>query len=331
MSEARPNVTSFIGNKIKRQEVWKKTKAEKKAVKRKRKEEYEKADKAAQAAGMPAAPKRVARTLDNTREAEQTTVGDDDAEVAADEADDEFAPYYAGLANAPKVMITTRPMPSKELFRFIGDLMRMVPNSFYYERKDFSVKQICGFAKNKDFTHLMVLSEKSKVCNGVVVSHLAGDGPTAFFKVSNVQISADIRGHGQTTSHTPEIILNRFTTRLGRRVGRFFGSLFPHDPQFTGRQAVTVHNQRDFLFVRHHRYVFERRTAKAREKASVSEPHRKVGGGDINVRARLQELGPRFTLKMRWMQSGTFDTKMGEYEWLHRRKEQDTSRRKFHL
>ena len=33
--------------------------------------------------------------------------------------------------------------------------------------------------------------------------------------------------------------------------------MFPLDPQFRGRRVVTVHNQRDFLFVRHHRYIFE--------------------------------------------------------------------------
>lgn len=45
----------------------------------------------------------------------------------------------------------------------------------------------------------------------------------------------------------------------------------------------------------------------------------------------VQELGPRFTLKLKWLQEGTFDTQFGEYEWIHKRKEMDTSRRRFHL
>lgn len=45
----------------------------------------------------------------------------------------------------------------------------------------------------------------------------------------------------------------------------------------------------------------------------------------------VQELGPRFTLKLKRLQRGTFDTKTGEFEWVHKRKEMDTSRRKFHL
>ena len=55
--------------------------------------------------------------------------------------------------------------------------------------RDFSVQQICQFASNKRFTHLFVLSEKSKKCNGLIVSKLPRR-PTAFFKVSNVECGA---------------------------------------------------------------------------------------------------------------------------------------------
>lgn len=87
------------------------------------------------------------------------------------------------------------------------------------------------------------------------------------------------------------------------------GAPLRQEPEFKGRQVVTLHNQRDFIFVRHHRYMFD----------------------DKGKRAKLQELGPQFTLKMRWLQAGTFDTKQGEYEWFHKRKQMDTSRRKFHM
>ena len=32
----------------------------------------------------------------------------------------------------------------------------------------------------------------------------------------------------------------------------------------------------------------------------------------------LQELGPRFTLKLRTLQKGSFDSKFGEYEFIHK-------------
>ena len=74
---------------------------------------------------------------------------------------------------------------------------------------------------------------------------------------------------------------------------------------------VTFHNQRDFIFVRHHRYIYRKE--------------------NDQTRARLQELGPRFTLKMKWLQEGSFDTEFGEYEWISKRKQMETSRRKFNL
>lgn len=100
---------------------------------------------------------------------------------------------------------------------------------------------------------------------------------------------------GGFTRHKPEIMLNNFNTRLGLQIGRSFAALFPHDPQYEGRHVITFHNQRDFVFFRHHRYIF--RDAK------------KVG---------LQELGPKFTLKLRSLQKGTFNSKFGEYEWVHK-------------
>jgi ribosome production factor 1 len=241
-----------------------------------------------------------------------------------DEADDEFAAheYREGFSGEPhpdfvppKVLVTTRPRPSKELFRFVADLISVVPNAFFYPRRHFSVQDICRKGSEQNFSHVIVLSERAKKCNGLILSKLP-HGPTAFFKVSNVQVSDSVPGAGRRTEHQPEILLNNFTTRLGRRVGRMLSSLFYSKPAFQGRQCVTFHNQRDYIFVRHHRYIFEERPVDKRKKKVI---------------ARLQELGPRFTLRLRWLQDGTFDTKFGAYEWLHRRKQMDVSRRKFHL
>ncbi len=78
-------------------------------------------------------------------------------------------------------MITTRPKCSKKLYDFIGDLMQMIPNAFYYPRGslisneylhsnllvgNLTVEKMREYAESKEFTHLLVLSEKSKVCNG---------------------------------------------------------------------------------------------------------------------------------------------------------------------
>jgi len=302
---------------MKRAEMYGKYLTEKK--KTKRSDRLKRAKEAAALGDDDTCVKQTPRTLDNTREVEDTMVDATDVEVNGDECEDEFAEYFADTTR-PKLLLTTRPKPSGELFKFVGDLMQLIPNMFYYPRRAYGMKDICKFAANKKFTHLVVLSEKSKVCNGMIVSHLP-EGPTAFFKVSNVLSSKHVPNHGAATKHVPELNLHGFGTRLGHRVGRFLGSIFPHNAQFQGRQVVTIHNQRDYLFVRHHRYIFQENTKKQKIENTK----------DLKTQARLQELGPRFTLKLRWLQEGTFDTQFGEYEWIHKRKEMDTTRRRFHL
>ena len=296
---------SGIKNKMKRAEVYAKYKTQKSKLKKKLREDRV---KEVEALGEKAPPKQIPKTIENMRKADETMVRADDVEVLGDEKDDEFAAYYSN-EKKPKLMISTRPKCSRKLYPFIGDLMQMIPNAFYYPRKHFSMEEMVKQAMDKGFTHLVILAEKQKACNGLLVTHLP-TGPTAFFRLSSFQAGATIPGHGRPTSHIPELILNNFVTRLGRRTGRFLGSLFPHQPQFEGRQVVTFHNQRDFIFVRHHRYIYRKENDK--------------------TRARLQELGPRFTLKLNWLQEGVFDDKFGEYEWL-RRKTMDVEKLKFNL
>eukprot|EP00878_Enallax_costatus_P037129 GHUV01041924.1.p1 GENE.GHUV01041924.1~~GHUV01041924.1.p1 ORF type:complete len:248 (+),score=65.50 GHUV01041924.1:199-942(+) len=246
-------------------------------------------------------------------------VDDGDEEVALDEADDEFAAHFS-RDREPKVLVTTCYKPSKTMFTFLSEMMEVLPCAEYYKRQGFALKKIVKFAAARDFSDLLVFNEDRKEVDGVLHVHLP-DGPTAHFKISNVILGKDIKGHGRASSHRPELVLNNFNTRLGRRVGRMLGSLFHQDPQFRGRRVVTFHNQRDFIFFRHHRYIFE-------EKASKSTAAAAAGGN--KVIARLQELGPRFTLKLVSLQKGTFDSRFGEFEWVHK-KDMDTSRRRFHL
>ena len=83
---------------------------------------------------------------------------------------------------------------------------------------------------------------------------------------------------------------------------------------------------------RHHRYIFEEKEQKVKAGAAAAGGRKAATAAakETVVRARLQELGPRFTLRLQSMQKGTFDSKGGEFEWVHRA-EMDTSRRKFSL
>lgn len=234
-------------------------------------------------------------TIEKMRREDETVVPAEDDEVDGDEAIDEFDKYFSGDVT-PKLMVTTAHRPTKPTFNFLKELVHVIPNMFYYKRMDYPLKKIIEYAKNKKFTDLLIFSEKGKKLNGVYICHLP-DGPTSYWKLTNLKLGAEIKG-GATcnASHNPELIMNNFTTRLGRRLGRQLAALFPQAPDFKGRRSICFHNQRDFVFFRHYRYVFR----------------------DEGEKCRLQEIGPRFTLKLRYLQHGTFDSTTGEYEYLWR-------------
>lgn len=295
---------SEIKNKQRRHFMFMKVKQEKRKqklqLKKKKKKERE-------ALGDKAPPKEVPKTIENQRVYDETTVDPDDEEVKYDEETDEFAQYFNGLTN-PKVLITTSDRPRGRTVRFCEQLATVIPNAHVYYRRGLALKRVIPQCVARNFTYLMIINEDRKVPNGMVLCHLP-EGPTAHFKVSSVRLRKEIKRRGKDpTEHRPEVILNNFSTRLGHSIGRLFAALFPQDPQFVGRQVATFHNQRDFIFFRFHRYIFKN--------------EKKVG---------IQELGPRFTLKLRSLQKGTFDSKFGEYEWVLKRHEMDACRRKFQL
>jgi len=302
---------SQIKNKIRRNEEWLKLKREKKKEKRARQDARK---QEAEALGDEAPPKLVPHTIDGMREYDETTVGgkegtEEDEEVEHDISNDEFAEYFAKTYE-PKVLITCSDNPHTRTIAFIKELTRMIPNSEPKWRKNSAIKKIVKDSIKLEYTDIIIVNEDNRNPNGIVVTHLP-DGPTAHFKLSNVKITKDLRKDWrQISSHRPEVILNNFTTRLGHGVARMLASLFHYEPQFTGKRVVTFHNQRDYIFFRHHKYEFKN-----------------------SEKVRLKDLGPRFTLKLRSLQKGTFDSKFGDYEWLisNKRHDMETSRRKFFL
>lgn len=135
------------------------------------------------------------------------------------------------------------------------------------------------------------------------------------------------------THHVPELILNNFTTSIGALTSKVFQSLYPAQPNFKGRQVVTLHNQRDYLFFRMHRYVFrDVEVSGVRGGGDRTTGAEKLGlngrkaGEEVGVRVGLQELGPRFTLKLRRVERGVCEGI--EWEWKGR---MEKDRKMFHL
>lgn len=297
------NPLSLIRNKEMRKALFKKQKIEKakrkKAERRKRRKE-----------GVPANP---GHTIESLRETDQTTVTNiddsDNEELRKELETDDFSSYFEGTYE-PKILITFADNPVTLTRKFGLELSRIFVNALVKVRNKSSVKKMVKSAIREEFTDIVVINENRRKPNGLLVIHLP-NGPTAHFKLSNVKITEHIkRDHKEITRHRPEVIMTNFTTRLGLTVGRMLGSLFHHDPEFRGRRVATFHNQRDFIFFRHHRYEFAKEGKKA----------------------KLRELGPRFTLKLRSLQEGTFDSKTGDYAWIITNKRHAMeSRRRFFL
>lgn len=289
--------------KVVKRQMFTKMKKAKNTEKKKRRKA---AEEMREALGDEAPPKPVPHTIESLRPADITTVDADDEEVAKDTQMDDFAAYF-NCETPPKVLVTTNKKSSLVTRKFVDELVNVIPNSEYSKRGKVDMKCLVKQSVDAGFTDIIVINEDMKKPNSIIVCHLP-EGPTATFRLTSVILKKKLKRHGNATTHRPEVILNNFSTRLGHSIGRMMGSLFHYDPQFRGRNCVTFHNQRDFIFFRRHRYVFKN-----------------------NVKVGLQELGPRFTLKLRRVQKGTFDTTTGEYEWYYNHKQMDVNRRTFFL
>ena len=233
------------------------------------------------------------RTVENSQPVRDNLVQAEDfaegGSVQVADAQDELAAFFRG-DETPKIFITTGINPGQVTGDLAKELADVFPDAKYLPRLPHykTVESVVKEALPHGYTHMVLVSEQDRplgdrkpVPDGLTLIKLP-EGPTAYFKLSSVTLTAQIYGHGRATPHFPELILNNFNTRLGHSIGRFFVSLFPPVPQFQGRQAVTLHNQRDFIFFRRHRYIFD----------------------DEGKRCNLQELGPRFTLKLDALQRG---------------------------
>ncbi|CUA70685.1 Ribosome production factor 1 [Rhizoctonia solani] len=308
---------SRIKNKIKREDVHRSSKKSKAQEKLKRRLALKEAERKDPSLKKKRISENIPKTLDNAREFNATIIpidtvptrteeiaaevhatstgpkqsvpGQMDIENTEDIANDEFASYFDSTASsfdpikAPKVLITTSQRATKASFQFCEELVSVFPGAEFIRRKrghGFEMGRIAGWAANRGYSAMIVVNEDTKRPNAMTMIHLP-EGPTAYFRLTSIQTTAQISGHARPSPHYPELVLNGFVTRLGITVGRLFQTLFPVMPEFEGRQVVTLHNQRDFLFFRRHRYAF-----RSSEKAA------------------LQEIGPRFTLKLRSLKKG---------------------------
>ena len=190
-------------------------------------------------------------TVNNNKSVPGSSAEEVDEETLWDISNDEYRRYFE-KSYEPKVLITSTDNPHKRTIAFMQELSRIIPNSEPRWRRNTSIKKMVKQCESAGFTDVIIVNEDNRIPNGLVISHLP-EGPTAYFKLSNVKICREVKKDWRKiTEHRPEVILNNFTTRLGHAVGRMLAAIFHYDPEFRGKRCVTFHNQRDYIFFRHH-------------------------------------------------------------------------------
>lgn len=286
-----------IKNKDKRQQIFAELKDQKNKERHKMRRQRAREERENPELKEKRLKENVTKTIENMR------VYDETISQEVEGTEDDLMQFFNGNNEPPKILLTTNVNAKKKAYEFANVLIEILPNVTFVKRKfGYKLKEIVEFCNNRNYTDLVIINEDKKKVTGLTFIHLP-EGPSFYFKISSYVEVEKIVGHGRPTSHIPELILNNFQTRLGNTVGRLFQSIFPKNPDFEGRQVITLHNQRDYIFFRRHRYVFRN--------------EEKVG---------LQELGPQFTLKLKRLQRGIKE----ETEWEHK-PEMDKEKKKFYL
>lgn len=222
--------------------------------------------------------------------------------------DDEYA-AFSGVRD-PRILITTSRDPSSRLQSFAKEIRLLLPTSIRLNRGNLVLPAIIESGKAADLSDAILLHEHRGTPTAMTVSHLP-HGPTASFSLSNVILRADIPNavRGTVSESYPHLIFENFNTPLGNRVMQILKHIFPprEAGQKTGTRVVTFKNIEDSIEVRHHVFV---RTG-----------HQSV---------ELAEVGPRMTMRLFEIRSGTLENKDGDVEW-HLNQYTRTSKKKDYL
>jgi len=235
--------------------------------------------------GDAAPAPEVFRTLDPCRTRDADTRAITAGEVAADAMAEEFSPIYRGDV-VPHVVVTTGLGAGKKASHGIAtSLLSVLPNSEFLERRNLTPAAVIRHATGIAATDVLLVQEDHKRMSTLTHVHLP-DGPSAVWRLTSVVEASRIRVHGPALPDRPQVLLNNVSTVLGHRIGWMLGALFGGGVGVAGRarQAVTWHNQRDFVCFRFHSYVFKAE----REKVA------------------LQELRPRFILRLNRLLRGAW-------------------------
>ena len=205
-------------------------------------------------------------------------------------ADDEYK--NANLRD-PKVLVTTSRDPSSRLTQFVKEVKLLMPTAQRINRGAQVLPDLVELCRSNDFTDLVVVHEHRGEPDGMVISHMPF-GPTAYFGISSTVMRHDIKDEdiGTVSEANPHLILENFTTALGKRTANILKHLFA-PPKGKSKRVITFANNADWISLRHHTYEMPK--------------------GPKSV--QLTEVGPRFEMKLYQIKLGTIDAEDADVEW----------------
>ena len=170
--------------------------------------------------------------------------------------------------------ITTSVKPSKKTLYFIQEMLNIIPNTFFFKRKNFKINEIFLFFKKKGIKNFLIFTEKKKILTELWQVNTENN-IFIQFRIKAAILKKNIENNGLKSKHVPELMFHNFLGNIGKILVFFFLNLFKNIPDFSGRQILFLYLIKNLIFIRYYRYVFS------------------LNGKDV----KLQELGPRITLE----------------------------------
>ncbi|KAH8195322.1 hypothetical protein TruAng_010515 [Truncatella angustata] len=218
--------------------------------------------------------------------------------------DDEYS-NLSGIQD-PRILVTTSRDPSARLGAFAKEIRLLLPTAVRLNRGNLILPDLVRSVQAAGLTDTILLHEHRGVPTALTLSHI--------FSLHNVVLRHDIPNsiRGTVSEAYPHLIFEGFKSNLGQRVVKILKHVFPpRDPLTSknkiGSRIVTFVNNDDTIEVRHHVFV-------------------RTGHDSVE----LSEVGPRMSMRVFEIRSGTLENKDGDVEW-HLTQYTRTGRKKEYL
>ena len=193
--------------------------------------------------------------------------------------------------NYSKIVITTSRNPSSGLLKFTKEIKKIFPSAIKINRGNKFLKSLISFCILENVTDLLLVYEHRGVPSSLIITHLPS-GPTLFFKLFNITINK-FEKKENIPRNFPILILQNFTSPLGKRLSSIFKSLF-REPSSSSKNIVIIKAKEKFISWNY--YWFERK-------------------GNCKSDILIHQSSPSFDLFPYKISLGTLSDNRPEIEW----------------